>query len=54
MIVVSLTLWSGVVGGSLDVEPGPWTTDDITPAPGSTAAQCPATTAVMASGYGVL
>ena len=38
--MVSLTLCSGVVGGSLDVDPGPWTTDDITPAPGSTAAQC--------------
>ena len=54
MIVVSLSLWSGVVGGSLDVDPGHWSTDDITPAPGSTAAQCPATAAVMGSGYVVL
>ena len=54
MIVVSLTLWSGVVGGSLDVEPGHWSTDDITPAPGFTAAQCPATAAGMGSGYVVL
>ena len=54
MTVVSLSLWSGVVVGSLDVEPGHWSTDDITPAPGSTAAQCQATAAGMGSGYGVL
>ena len=52
MIVVSLTLWSGVVGGSLDVDPGHWTTDDIIPAPGCP--QCPATAAVMGTGYVVL
>ena len=53
MIVVSLSLWSGVVGGSLDVEPGHWSTDDITRLQ---AHRCsvPATAAGMGTGYVVL